>query len=373
MTCGDGESYQHSALAEISNCNNLVSTYWNNIETLHQLSQNISNSQCQYNFSNQDEITRRYEYHKNNIPCNQLPECSNNGCIQIGPNTNAVNPTPIKCTPRNLCLNNQYISNPNTSLGEFTCESVQNCQPGTYVASNPFTKQILNQTQNISNRECRRCLTNQYSSNENSSQCSNFVAIGPTQNIVEDAKYYVSNGIKYYVSDRLLTNVFYYNDGRGRKIKLKINSYPFLLEKDNTNNYWHTSINIGNVTVNLKMIHASPDNKILIKNELEKASTEFDFPTQSDFDSFYNTHLVKTIDYENSRKRDYYKWILLVDRQDSEGSKFNLNVIDDNITQQYVSKYITREISSISPSIINVFQNQTSFKRSDDSFELSFE
>ena len=59
------------------------------------------------------------------------------------------------------------------------------------------------------------------------------------------------------------------------------------------------------------MIHASPNNKELIRNQRNQHSN-FSFSTQSDFENFYNTNMVSTIDYLNNRKRDYYKWIIIL-------------------------------------------------------------
>ena len=95
--------------------------------------------------------------------------------LRLQGNNDPVNPQPITCTPKNLCEDNQYISNnTNTNTSQqFTCEDITNCQPGTYVAATQLKTNILNQTQNTSNRVCSICASNQYSTNINSSQCTN--------------------------------------------------------------------------------------------------------------------------------------------------------------------------------------------------------
>ena len=331
--CGNNETHEQSALSETSGCHQNVSSFWNNIETLHQLSQNIAHVQCPYNFSDQDDLRRRRDFFRNNIPCNELPQCENNACIETPGNANPVNPQPITCTPKNLCEDNQYISNyTNTNTSQqFTCEDITDCQPGTYVASDPFSRQILNQTQNTSNRVCQPCASNQYSTNINSSQCTNLDSINPNQIIIEDAEYYISNGQKFFVSDRLLTSVFYNNSGQPRVIKIIDGRSESVLEKHSTANYWQMSPGPGFF---IKMIHASPNNKELIRTHLNQHSN-FSTTTQSDFDNFYNTNMVSTIDYPNNRKRDYYKWIIIIAYPAEQDNLSRLFLLNTNITANF--------------------------------------
>lgn len=328
--CSNGETQEHSALSELSNCHNILSTYWNNIETLKQLGENIANMQCKYNFSDVEEANKKHNYFRQNIPCNQRPECKNNACIDIPGNTDPVNPVYRTCEPKATCSVTQYITNYGDTNTPFNCQNLTECKPGEKIAqtSELNSTNILDTKQYIENRTCNICHDGTFSSNVNSEECSVLTPVNYNQSIVSDAEYYIQKGNRYYTDDRILTNVFYKTDDQNPyNISLQLGLKDTIIFTKNTKQHYYEAIGPS-----LFLIHVTPNNKDTF-SELCKNIYTFD---ETKLNTFFNTYLKGiTHDPITNRKRDYYRWVIIKIEGDDKG----LFIYEDNITEKFFDKY----------------------------------
>jgi len=316
-------------LSELSNCHKILSTYWSNIETLKELGGKVSNMECPYNFKDETR-QKKYDYFRQNIPCDRRPECGDNGCIDSPGSSDP--PKPRTCTEKDLCSNDEYISNLDDLNQPFICENLKVCGPGEEVIQDPESTNILDTSQYYEDRQCKLCISGTYSSADNSKKCHVLSNANNTQHMVYDKKYYTKNGNTYFTGDRLLTNVLYTSSYPPQPYDIKLNWGTMLVFTKNINkNYYEF---IQNVT-SMFLIHVTPDNKELFR-ELCKQHIH-DFTTDTELNDFFDTHL-KGTEYTSTFpiiKRDYYRWCIIKPSGEDRG----IYIYQENITEKFFNKY----------------------------------